>query len=216
MEGLPPLFDQAVKTVAADLLAFEPAVGREPRHRRAHHAAVDVDPLEKLQQRSKPDRTPARHDGIAEHRDDDGAGARGFALELIDDAGKRMRHAQRIARFADLRKRRRSGHLAPLAGRGRSRSEAKASGEGDYPRVRVCGESPSPEIRYCEFRPLPASGARWKNALPIRIGIDQAAPAAAVERRPLAFGLRETVGHRIDYGGMMAHAAMAAFDLDIL
>src|SRR5882757_1955944 len=48
------------------------------------------------------------------------------------------------------------------------------------------------------------------------IGIDHAAPAAAVERRPLSFGLRQTVGHRVDDSGVMAHAAMAAFDLDVL
>src|SRR5229473_8583831 len=52
--------------------------------------------------------------------------------------------------------------------------------------------------------------------LPVGIGVDHAAPAAAVERRPLAFGLGETIGHGIDHGGMMAHAAMAALDLDIL
>src|SRR6202008_3414705 len=44
----------------------------------------------------------------------------------------------------------------------------------------------------------------------------QAAPAAAVERGPLAFRLCQTVGDRIDHGGMMTHAAMAAFDLDTL
>src|SRR6267154_1330965 len=46
------------------------------------------------------------------------------------------------------------------------------------------------------------------------IGIDQAAPAAAIERRPPALGLSEAIGHSIDGSGMMAHAAMAAFDLD--
>src|SRR5256884_9419012 len=66
--------------------------------------------------------------------------------------------------------------------------------------------------------PLPASGARYGSAkrLTIRVRIDQAAPAAAVERRPLAFGLRQTIGDGIDHGGMMAHAAMAALDLDVL
>src|SRR2546430_14473337 len=66
--------------------------------------------------------------------------------------------------------------------------------------------------------PLPASGARYGSAkrLTIRVRIDQAAPAAAVERRPLAFGLRQTIGHRIDDGGMVAHAAMAALDPDVL
>src|ERR1700742_3491764 len=62
------------------------------------------------------------------------------------------------------------------------------------------------------IRPLPASGARW--SLSVRIGIDQAAPAGTVERLPCAFVLREAIGHRIDDCRMMAHAAMAAFDLD--
>jgi hypothetical protein len=35
-------------------------------------------------------------------------------------------------------------HLAPLAGRGPRRSAAEDRGEGDYPRVRTCRESPSP------------------------------------------------------------------------
>src|SRR5712692_415152 len=52
--------------------------------------------------------------------------------------------------------------------------------------------------------------------LPVGIGVDHAAPAAAVERRPLSFGLRQTIGNGIDDGGMMAHAAMAAFDFDVL
>src|SRR5260370_29942361 len=52
--------------------------------------------------------------------------------------------------------------------------------------------------------------------LPVGIGIDEAAPAAAVERRPLAFGLGQAIGDGIDHGGMMAHAAMAALDLDVL
>src|SRR5881275_3218818 len=50
----------------------------------------------------------------------------------------------------------------------------------------------------------------------MRIGIDHATPAAAVERPPLAFLLREAVSHRVDSGGMMPHAAMAALDLDAL
>ena len=43
IKGLSPLLDQPVETVADDLMVFEPAVGREPRHRGAHHAAVDID-----------------------------------------------------------------------------------------------------------------------------------------------------------------------------
>src|SRR5712664_886233 len=92
IEGLPSALCQPIKTVAADLAALEPAVCREPRHRRAHHAAVDVECLEKFQQRAEPDRAAARHDGVAEHGDDDRAGARGFALELFDDSGERLRH----------------------------------------------------------------------------------------------------------------------------
>src|SRR5439155_7793091 len=52
--------------------------------------------------------------------------------------------------------------------------------------------------------------------LAMRIGIHQAAPAAAVEGLPLTFLLRQPVGHRIDRGGVVAHAAMAALDLDTL
>src|SRR5262245_1596280 len=52
--------------------------------------------------------------------------------------------------------------------------------------------------------------------LPMRVRIDHAAPAAPVERGPLAFRLREPIGDRVDGGRVMAHAAMAAFDLDAL
>src|ERR1700738_1564336 len=105
---------------------------------------------------SVPSHTAARHDGIAEHRDDDGAGARGFALELFDDAGKRMRHPQRIARFLDLRQRRPKtgaprGHfsLAPPAGRAacgrrsykRTPMRSIGYGEGDSPGIQLV-ESP--------------------------------------------------------------------------
>src|SRR4030081_2918554 len=48
------------------------------------------------------------------------------------------------------------------------------------------------------------------------VGIEHAAPAAPIERRPLTFRLRQTLGHRVDDSGVMAHAAMAAFDLDVL
>ena len=48
----------------------------------------------------------------------------------------------------------------------------------------------------------------------MRIRINQTAPAGAIERRPFAFGLRQTIGDRVNHGRMMAHAAMAAFDLD--
>ena len=39
-------------------------------------------------------------------------------------------------------------------------SRGEGWGEGLHRCIRSRGESPSPEIRYCEFRPLPASGAR--------------------------------------------------------
>src|SRR3954449_10605395 len=52
--------------------------------------------------------------------------------------------------------------------------------------------------------------------LPMRIGIDHAAPAAAVEGSPAAFLLRKAISDREDSCGMMAHAAMAALDLDAL
>src|SRR3954452_15027664 len=50
----------------------------------------------------------------------------------------------------------------------------------------------------------------------MRIGIDHAAPAAAVEGTPAALLLRKAISHRKDSCGMMAHAAMAALDLDAL
>src|SRR5205807_2470580 len=112
---------------------------------------------------------------VAEHGDNDGARARRLALELIDDAGERMRHARGLAQFDQ------AGQWTGAT-----------------------------------LRPLPARGARRRSALPMRIGIDQAAPAAAIERLPRAFLLREAVGHRIDRGGVMPHAAMTALDLDAL
>src|SRR5437764_14175227 len=56
----------------------------------------------------------------------------------------------------------------------------------------------------------------YQLTLRVWIGVDNASPAAAVERHPLAFRLRQTIGDGIDHGGMMAHAAMAALDLDVL
>src|SRR4051812_22059601 len=103
LEDLAALVGQAVKTIAADLFARQPAIGSKPRHRGTHHAAVDVQGLEEFQQRAEPYRTATRHDGITEYRDDDRAGARRLALELIDDAGQRMRHARGIARLVRAR-----------------------------------------------------------------------------------------------------------------
>src|ERR1700687_3990519 len=154
IKGLPSLLHEPVETVAAALLALEPAVGRQPRHRGAHHAAVDVDCFEKLPQRSEPNRTAARHDRIAEHRDDNGPGARGFALELFDDAGKRMRHAQRIARFFWI-----YDNARPAATARRDTSPSPRSrGEGDSPRIQLVESPPHPDC--FAIRPLPASGAR--------------------------------------------------------
>src|SRR6185312_13296826 len=95
----PALPGQAIKAVAADLFAFEPAVGGEARHRGTYHTAIDVEGLEEFQQRPEPYRSSARHDRIAEHGNDDRAGARWFALELVDDPPKRLRHHRRIALF---------------------------------------------------------------------------------------------------------------------
>src|ERR1700712_4506243 len=75
------------------------------------------------------------------------------------------------------------------------------------------GESPSPGLLRNPTS-LRKRGEVSKQPLPRRIRIHQAAPSAAIERLPLAFGLRQPISHRIDHGGMMTHAAMAAFDLD--
>ena len=52
--------------------------------------------------------------------------------------------------------------------------------------------------------------------LPMRVRINQTAPAASIERRPFAFRLRQAIGDGVDGGGVMAHAAMAALDFDAL
>src|SRR5689334_9555772 len=52
--------------------------------------------------------------------------------------------------------------------------------------------------------------------LAVRVGVDDRAPAGAVERLPLSLALGEAIGDGIDHGGVMAHPAMAAFDLDAL
>src|SRR5690348_4038071 len=61
---------------------------------------------------------------------------------------------------------------------------------------------------------LSPQAGRGENKLSVRIGIHHRAPAGTVEWLPLAFALREAVGDRVDHGGVMTHAAMAAFDLD--
>src|SRR5207302_2697109 len=53
-------------------------------------------------------------------------------------------------------------------------------------------------------------------ALPMRVRIDQAAPAASIERRPVSLRLTQAIGHRMADGRVMAHAAMAALDFDAL
>src|SRR6185437_8118341 len=74
---------------------------------------------------------------------------------------------------------------------------------------------PHPDRIYrCDPTSPRKRGEVSKTSLPVRIRIYHAAPAGAVERLPLAFSLREAIGHRIDHGGMMTHAAMAAFDFD--
>src|SRR5258708_16616845 len=88
--------------------------------------------------------------------------------------------------------------------------------------IRVRGtlrESESAE-RAPHPNPLPAkSGAREQvdfPRLPVGIWIHEAAPAAAVERGPLALRLRQAIGYRVDHGGLMGHAPTAAFHLAIL
>src|SRR5258708_23064767 len=68
-------------------------------HRRANAAGIDVELFEELEQRAETHGAAARNDGIAEYGDDDRSGARRFALELVDNAGKRMRHALRHTAF---------------------------------------------------------------------------------------------------------------------
>src|ERR1700730_6177062 len=63
-------------------------------------------------------------------------------------------------------------HLAPLAGRGRSRSAAKASGEGDPPRVQFAETPPHPALR----ADLSPQAGRGKESLEF---IPSAAPMAA-------------------------------------
>jgi DNA-directed RNA polymerase specialized sigma24 family protein len=48
-----------------------------------------------------------------------------------------------------------------------------------------------------------------------RVGIEQGAPAFAVELRPLPFGLGEAVSDCIDGSGMVPKPAMAALNLDV-
>src|SRR6266478_3146496 len=117
-----------------------------------------------------------------------------------------MRHAQRIARFPDLRQRSPTGA-----------SWFETRGVAALLTMRLIGPHPEEYRERCvskdEATKCLSAAAR---TLPVGIGVDQAAPAAAVERRPLTFGLRQTISDGIDDGGMMAHAAMAALDLDVL
>src|SRR3954471_4491238 len=55
-----------------------------------------------------------------------------------------IRRSRAMDCFACARNDTVKGNLAPLAGRGRRRREAKSPGEGDYPRVLASRESPSP------------------------------------------------------------------------
>src|SRR4051812_31390579 len=105
IEGAAALAGKPIKAVAPDLVAFQPAVAGKARHRGAHHAAVDVEHLEKFQQRSKPDRTAPRQDGVAEHRHRDRAGTRGLAFKLADNTGEGWRHRIWHTRFLTRRQR---------------------------------------------------------------------------------------------------------------
>ena len=60
-----------------------------------------------------------------------------------------------------------------------------------------------------------ASADREASGLSGRVGIDQGAPATAVELRPLPFWLGEAVSDRIDGGGMVPKPEMAALNLDV-
>ena len=57
-------------------------------------------------------------------------------------------------------------NLAPLAGRGRRRREAKSPGEGDYPRVRTCRGSPSPARKMLATSPRKRGEVKNGNAEP--------------------------------------------------
>src|SRR5439155_7049359 len=184
IKSLPPTLHQAIEAVAADLAALEPAVGGQPGHRGSHHAGVDIELFEELQQRAEPDRTATRHDRIAEHGDDDRAGARRFALQLLDDTGKRWRHASRHSAFFGF-----TTTLAPTSPSPRSCGERVGvrGSRREFDR-REYAETPLTR-RYAPTSPR-KSGARLEaRALPMRVRIHQATPAASVERRPLALCL---------------------------
>src|SRR6185369_9145817 len=59
-------------------------------------------------------------------------------------------------------------------------------------------------------------GQSGVGSVAVRVGIDEAAQAAAVEALPLSLRLGEPVGDRIEHERVVAEAAMAAFDLDAL
>src|SRR4029078_11706467 len=120
--GLPAFVVEAMKTVAADLVALEPAVARQPRHRRAHHAAADVEATEKFEPRADTDRNTARHaessSAVPTQPDPPrGTTASPNTVMTMDPVreGSRLSWStmrasgcdmpQRIARFADSRKR---------------------------------------------------------------------------------------------------------------
>ena len=81
-------------------------------------------------------------------------------------------------------------HLAPLAGRGRRRREAKSPGEGHYPRVRTCRESPSPARKTLATSPRKrgeVKTARWllaqRGCLKIKSEIQRRRPGQASESK---------------------------------
>src|SRR6185437_13414012 len=61
-----------------------------------------------------------------------------------------------------------------------------------------------------------AAGPPGRRRFAVRIGIDEAAQSAAIERSPAPFGLGEAVGDRVERDRVVTEAAMAALDLDVL
>src|SRR5260370_4366330 len=72
----------------------------------------------------------------------------------------------------------------------------------------------SPHARPTKTCLGPRQGIALSSALPVRK--DNMAPATAVELLPGALGLGEAIGDGVDHRRMMAEAAVAAIDLDVL
>jgi len=73
-------------------------------------------------------------------------------------------------------------HLAPLAGRGRRRREAKSPGEGDYPRVRACLRLPL--TRSQDARDLSPQAGRGEERSPCKQWIAFEIKSEIQRRRP--------------------------------